>query len=530
VTVDADAHYTVTENSHSGYGVTYSSGCDGTMSENGDATCTVTNNDNSPTQGFLTVRKHVVNDNGGTAVDSVWTLKANDTVMSNGTATLLNPASYTISETGGPSGYQQTSIKCAIDGGSDVDAASVNIEAGHSYVCTITNDDISATLTIVKNTNGGNGTFTFGVTGQDDTSITTEEGSGSKTLTLDPGGYDVTEKNILAGWTLQNSHPSCVYDNESIGNVIQNGEHVVLDLGDSVTCTFTNTATGADLAIQKSIDDATPDNGQTITYAITVTNNGPADASDVVVTDILPAGVSYVSDNSTTTETTYATSTGHWTIGTLANGITKELHIVAQVTAEGGQSVSNTATASSDNADTNTDNNSESVSFTVGTPAPTPTPTPSPTPTPAPPGGNGPPVGGGGGGNGPITGSFGGPSGQVLGASSSTLPELPAGCKALLKTFMRQNRAKNDSNDVKKLQQFLNDNLSSNLPLTGFFGPLTNKAVRNFQQSHSDQVLTPWGLNEPTGFVYLTTQRWINLMYCKSLSIPIPTLVPFSGE
>ncbi len=133
------------------------------------------------------------------------------------------------------------------------------------------------------------------------------------------------------------------------------------------------------------------------------------------------------------------------------------------------------------------------------------------------------------GGNGPIAGSLGGGSGgQVLGASTSALPE---GCSALLTTYMRLGKKNNDPAEVRLLQQFLNDTIHTNLPITGFFGKATDRAVRDFQSNYPDDVLTPWGLQDPTGFVYRTTQRWINLLHCQSLNIPMPTdLTPYHGE
>ncbi len=131
-----------------------------------------------------------------------------------------------------------------------------------------------------------------------------------------------------------------------------------------------------------------------------------------------------------------------------------------------------------------------------------------------------------GGGNGPI---WTGTPGQVLGVST-TLPELPAGCDALIHTYMRKGK-KNDPAEVKLLQEFLNTHMQANLPVTGVFGPATDRAVRAFQQKYADEVLTPWGLNGPTGFVYRTTQRWVNLMHCKDLNIPMPTnLIPYHNE
>jgi peptidoglycan hydrolase-like protein with peptidoglycan-binding domain len=89
----------------------------------------------------------------------------------------------------------------------------------------------------------------------------------------------------------------------------------------------------------------------------------------------------------------------------------------------------------------------------------------------------------------------------------------------------------NDVAEVKKLQQFLNDEIGSKLPITGYFGPLTNAAVKKFQSMHSGEVLMPWNLDTPTGFVFKTTKRWINLRHCSSLNIPMPTdLTPYTGE
>ena len=49
----------------------------------------------------------------------------------------------------------------------------------------------------------------------------------------------------------------------------------------------------ADLTVNKT-GPGTVDAGQNLTYTITVTNNGPSDASAVVAQDTLPAGVTFV--------------------------------------------------------------------------------------------------------------------------------------------------------------------------------------------------------------------------------------------
>ncbi len=135
---------------------------------------------------------------------------------------------------------------------------------------------------------------------------------------------------------------------------------------------------------------------------------------------------------------------------------------------------------------------------------------------------------------GPFFGTITNFNGLVLGAStttaaSTTLPELPAGCTPMLTGFFRKENMVNDLDQVKKLQQFLNENIQANLPLTGEFGPSTDAAVKQFQTKYAEQILAPWGITSPTGFVYLTTQRWINLMSCETLDLPMPKLVPYRG-
>ena len=48
------------------------------------------------------------------------------------------------------------------------------------------------------------------------------------------------------------------------------------------------------MSIAKSVDDPTPNIGQTITFTLTVLNNGPDVATSVTVNDVVPAGFTYV--------------------------------------------------------------------------------------------------------------------------------------------------------------------------------------------------------------------------------------------
>ena len=67
----------------------------------------------------------------------------------------------------------------------------------------------------------------------------------------------------------------------------------------------------ADIAVTKTVDNATPVFGATVTFTVTVTNNGPDDASNVTVNDTLPSG--YTLSNATPSKGSFAS--GVWTVG-----------------------------------------------------------------------------------------------------------------------------------------------------------------------------------------------------------------------
>ncbi len=66
---------------------------------------------------------------------------------------------------------------------------------------------------------------------------------------------------------------------------------------------------------------------------------------------------------------------------------------------------------------------------------------------------------------------------------------------------------------VECLQEFLKSQGPEIYPeglVTGYFGPLTRKAVIRFQEKYKDEILSPWGLSKGTGFVGETTRAKIN--------------------
>ncbi|MGC9516472.1 MAG: hypothetical protein ACP5C3_02085, partial [Methanomicrobiales archaeon] len=123
----------------------------------------------------------------------------------------------------------------------------------------------------------------------------------------------------------------------------------------------------ADVGITKTASTLTPNYLDKLTYTITATNYGPDTATGVEVTDILPAGLKFIS--STTTQGTYNSNTGIWDVGTIEKSKSAVLKIVVQVV-KSNTSIENTATKTKENEyDPNPDNDSDSVTITVPTAA-----------------------------------------------------------------------------------------------------------------------------------------------------------------
>ncbi len=98
-----------------------------------------------------------------------------------------------------------------------------------------------------------------------------------------------------------------------------------------------------DLSLTKIVDNATPLVGSNVTFTITLNNaTGFSNASGVMVSDVLPAGLTFVSA-SAAPGTSYSSSAGVWTVGAINAGTSKVLTITATVTAAARPSTTNIA-------------------------------------------------------------------------------------------------------------------------------------------------------------------------------------------
>jgi uncharacterized repeat protein (TIGR01451 family) len=121
----------------------------------------------------------------------------------------------------------------------------------------------------------------------------------------------------------------------------------------------------ADLTVTNTVDNITPNEQDTINYTITLTNNGPVDATGVVVSDYLPPGVTYISSNAD--GGSYDTADDNWNVGNIADGATLTLVIKAKVNKETGalKIDNNPSVIYADQPDSNLNNNTATASLTV---------------------------------------------------------------------------------------------------------------------------------------------------------------------
>ena len=92
----------------------------------------------------------------------------------------------------------------------------------------------------------------------------------------------------------------------------------------------------SDLSLTQTADKQFPNVGENVTFTIVLTNEGPDSASNVVVRDVLPAGLQFVGSTASP-GTTYDASTGLWSVGSVASGVTPSLQIEASVETAGSK-------------------------------------------------------------------------------------------------------------------------------------------------------------------------------------------------
>lgn len=173
----------------------------------------------------------------------------------------------------------------------------------------------------------------------------------SQTITVNVNGDTSFEPNETFFVNLTNPTNASISDNQGLGTI---------DNDDAPPA--------ADLGITKSTASTTFTPGQQISYTITVTNSGPSPATNTVVTDVLPAGATYVSATPTQGSCS-GTTTVTCSLGTLANAASATITLV--VTANGTTAITNSASVTAVETDPTPANNAATATIVPATAIPT---------------------------------------------------------------------------------------------------------------------------------------------------------------
>ncbi|MBI1294078.1 DUF11 domain-containing protein [bacterium] len=196
-------------------------------------------------------------------------------------------------------------------------------------------------------------------------------GQVTRTATLDPSNGAVVPS--WGAWSIAPAASLTVtfqVTATTVSGVFSNTVSATSD--NSLIRTITDTApvtvtslTEADLSLTKS---ATPDPviaGEVVTYTLVVTNNGPAAATGVTITDTLPVSVSFGSATAGCTENSGVVVCA---VGSLAVNGSATFTIAVSTDSNATGSISNSAVAAANEDDPNPNNNSDSADVTVNPP------------------------------------------------------------------------------------------------------------------------------------------------------------------
>ncbi|MFC1687407.1 CARDB domain-containing protein [Patescibacteria group bacterium] len=330
-TVSANTLVTATETEDPGYAASVWSG---DCAANGEITlqpgenkvCEITNDDIAPE---LTIIKHVINDDGGQAVASDFTMNVTGTNVSNasfagaetpGVTVTLDQGSYSVDEDS-YFGYAKTL-------GAD---CSGTINVGETKTCTITNDDIPGIIRGYKMDQLeaplndweiclSGGSIDLGDSISQDFGVNcVYTGTGEwedgyyEFDSLFAGTYGVAE-TLKYGWTAINP---------------ASGAHtgIVITPGSDVRKDFMNQLNEFDVSIDKTAD-ATVQAGNELTYTLDWSVTGNTDVSNVVISDPLPANTTFVSADNGGTETAGVVT---WNLNTVTPDANGTVSFIVQV-------------------------------------------------------------------------------------------------------------------------------------------------------------------------------------------------------
>ncbi|MBI5459884.1 hypothetical protein [Methanobacterium sp.] len=213
--------------------------------------------------------------------------------------------------------------------------------AGNQITYTITatnNGPDTATGVIISDT------FPMGIS---NISWTAEYSGGASGPTSGTGNLNINLGTLPAGGsciiTVNGTVSSSIPADTILSNTVSitSSTHIT-DPDNTSDTVFTTVEQESAIELEKTVNNPRPDVGDTITYTVTVHNNGPSDATNIQIQDIMPAGFNNVAI--TPSKGTYNSETGIWTLN-LDVGENATLNLTGEVTALlAGKNTINTAT------------------------------------------------------------------------------------------------------------------------------------------------------------------------------------------
>lgn len=86
-------------------------------------------------------------------------------------------------------------------------------------------------------------------------------------------------------------------------------------------------------------------------------------------------------------------------------------------------------------------------------------------------------------------------------------------CSGYLNSYIRYGN-NNRTQDVERLERFLNEYENEDVDVDGFYSRADEQAVKRFQEKYRSEIMEPWGMTTPSGYVYSRTLNQINSLHC----------------
>jgi uncharacterized repeat protein (TIGR01451 family) len=300
----------------------------------------------------LTLIKNLINDAGGNATLGQFILSATaggsavingpdpDAALNSGIGAAVPAGDYTLSETTVP-GYAASNWSCT---GGSVNGSIVTVTDSANVVCVVTNDDRPVDLQLTKSDGGasavaGSGAFDYTLTidnvGTRDADLgeavvvtdqlpagmsfvafpsTCSVAGQTLTCTVDPADLQVADPAVVitVKVRLQPDAPSGIYTNKAFVTTVDDaacvGDGCVppcvaeqrASTANNTDCEDTPGTREATISVTKTDSVNAPVQlGDSYSYEIVVTNNGPSTVTRVILSDDLPGGLSLVSVSGT---------------------------------------------------------------------------------------------------------------------------------------------------------------------------------------------------------------------------------------